>query len=141
MQRFKNDNFLLNYDEKKRRISISDPRLKFIRDTLRYVLVSKAKELRSSIIAESLKEKDKEILKDLRKKEMEMSDIIYASICSYASCHAIDKDMIFNPSVKQWFCPDCYEMMANEYRIRKGARILGEDYDDFHEEYYKSFTY
>jgi NMD protein affecting ribosome stability and mRNA decay len=55
-----------------------------------------------------------------------------------------DKDMTFNPAYNMWFCVDCYAKTGEFYkqvlqeRAEKG--VSREDYDDFDEDYFKSFT-
>jgi len=82
--------------------------------------------------------------RELQNSENDNRRIVEASICQCATCRQIDKDMVFNPSYNMWFCVDCYAQTREFYKRikqeRKERGVSREDYDDFDEDYFKSFT-
>ncbi|MFX1592167.1 MAG: hypothetical protein ACFFB6_02055 [Promethearchaeota archaeon] len=55
-------------------------------------------------------------VENIRKKMKELDDIMTDSIRKCTVCGAPDKDMTFNPVVKEWFCVDCYQLNQNFYK-------------------------
>ena len=78
---------------------------------------------------------------ELTRKMSEINRIRDASIIQCPVCGRIDLDMKFNPELKQWFCTACYKDMSELYYEwqRKEGRAVKLLYDNFDEEYYKTF--
>lgn len=146
--------------KKKRTIRIRNPQLRKVRNQLRLLLI-KAESVESMRLLEEMdaldRHKDGTIksiddlspeelkrFRTLQKSESENRRIVRASICQCATCRQADKDMTFNPAYNMWFCVDCYAKTGEFYkqvlqeRTEKG--VSREDYDDFDEDYFKSFT-
>ncbi len=100
----------------KREISIKSPSLRAIRNNFREVLYLEwSKRSRAIIRAQSalhdtkFSQSDKlRIHGELQAKLGENRIIIKPTIVICGWCHHRDKDAIYNPSNRQWFCPGCY---------------------------------
>ncbi len=118
---------------KKRTISIKDPRLQRIRNSLRYIIL----EATTKEISRMMKER-REIFKKLQnnskikglyEKKLELIDNIDKlrtardkSICVCPICGSRTSDMTFNPANESWFCVKCYQERHEFYikRARQG---------------------
>ncbi len=103
----------------KREISIKSHRLRAIRNNLREILYLEwDKRSRAIIHAKSdlldIKPFQEEKFDELQEKLGENDIIIMPSIIVCGWCHHRDKDAIYNPSNRQWFCPDCYNEHKEE---------------------------
>lgn len=104
----------------KREIRIKSLRLQALRNDLREILWlewdGRARAIiraQSELFGTGLSQS--EVLKFRRGLEAELGEnriIMKSSIVMCGWCHHRDKDAIYNPSNRQWFCPDCY----NEHR-------------------------
>lgn len=99
--------------KRKREISIKTPRLRAIRNNLREILYLEWDKRSCDIIdAKSdlldIKPFQEETFGKLQAKLRENDIIIMPSIVMCGWCSHRDKDAIYNPSNRQWFCPDCY---------------------------------
>ena len=110
--------------KQKRTIRIKDPKLRWIRDQLRLLLleVKKAKTIellnRTGNLQKSegfWDEKSSDYKKfNLKAQELysQNNDLSYAfnnSIIFCTVCRKIDKDMTYNPVSRRWFCVECYK--------------------------------
>ncbi len=138
--------------KKKRTISIKDPKLRKIRNNLRLLLIrATSAEWRKYFDEQhrlntdldgnirNLSESKKPRTAELTRKMNEIKRIVEASIIQCPVCRKIDKDMIFNPELKEWYCIQCYRGMGEFYYQEKEARAKGLVHDDFHEDFYKTF--
>lgn len=116
--------------KKKRTISITNPKLRRFRDSLRGIVSKVVIEE----IGNTIKQKG-EIIKELQqnsennilyKKKLELInkrdklDTAWKnSICVCPVCGSRTSDMTFNPHLKAWFCVDCYEKNRQFY-IKRG---------------------
>ena len=126
--------------KKKRTINISSLKLKKVRDSIRSIIYNSAIDHEANLIERISIENDFEKSRVLEQEKQTLNQQLENSILQCPICNAIDKNMVFNPTLKCWFCSDCYKMMADEYYARKTARARGADHDDFNERFYKSFT-
>jgi hypothetical protein len=138
--------------KKKRTISIKNPKLRKVRDNLRLLLLEATTvqwrkyfderhrlntDLNGNI--RNLSESKKPRAGELTKKMREIDMLEERSIIRCPACRKIDRDMTFNPELKQWYCTQCYREMGEFYYSQKEARAKGLVHDDFHEGYYKTF--
>ncbi|KKK50844.1 hypothetical protein LCGC14_3120950 [marine sediment metagenome] len=114
---------------KKRTISIKDPRLQRIRNSLRYIILEAATEEISRMMNER-----REIVKKLQnnsenkglyEKKLELIDKIDKlrtawdkSICVCPICGSRVNDMTFNPASKSWYCVKCYQEHHEFYVVK-----------------------
>jgi len=140
--------------KKKRTISINDAKLRKVRDNLRLVLFKAVSvewrmyfderhklstDLNGNI--RNLSESKKPRAVELTKRMNEIDMLMEKSIIQCPACKMIDKDMTFNPELKQWYCTQCYREMGELYYLwqRKEGRAKKLEFDDFNEEFYETF--
>jgi hypothetical protein len=97
----------------RREISINYPSLRTFRNNLRKILwLEWDGRSRGIIRAQSdlldVKPFQEEEFDRLQAKLGENRTIMKSSIVMCGWCHHRDKDAIYNPSNRQWFCPNCY---------------------------------
>lgn len=111
--------------KKKRSIIIKTPQLRKFRNNLRalYFQVSKIRihQLREER-RKAYKEKDP-VRFTIESKKNALDSSFHKSICYCSKCYAFDKDMTYNPLMKEWFCVDCYQEL-HEYYKRKSESYL-----------------
>lgn len=101
----------------KKEIRIGDPHLQSIRNNLREVLWLEwdkrglnIKKAQLHMLDSELSQEEKLALHDSLESEYKLNKrLIKPSIIMCGWCHQRNKDAIFNPSNRQWFCPDCYQ--------------------------------
>jgi len=78
---------------------------------------------------------------ELTKRMNEIDLLREGSIVQCPVCRKIDKDMTFNPVLKEWYCVQCSQEMVELYHLwqRKEGRAKKLIFDDFNEEFYKTF--
>lgn len=54
--------------------------------------------------------------RQLQKKLDYLENLRQNSICKCATCSATDKNMVFNPVIKAWFCTRCYHFNKEFYK-------------------------
>jgi hypothetical protein len=104
--------------DKKRTLIVKHPRLKFIRDTLRQVIVSAVYKEKSRLIDEldkyPVKEAEKRI--PIIRERQALQRALNDSTCICPACHSKTSDMMFNPFHKEWYCISCYEEKHEWYK-------------------------
>ena len=106
----------------KREIKIKNPRLRALRNNLREVLwLEWDRRLRAIVSAQSnaldteLPQEEKLRLHGELEVELgEIRGLMKPCIVMCGWCHHRDKDAIYNPSNRQWFCPRCYSEHKEE---------------------------
>ena len=106
----------------KREISIKNPHLRAIRNSLREILYLEWDKrsrgiihAQSNVLDSKLPQSEKlRLLGELQVKLGENDIIIKPSIIMCGWCHHKDKDALYNPSNRQWFCLDCYNEHIEE---------------------------
>lgn len=111
--------------KKKRLIRVKDPQLAKIRLSLRQILLKESKKRLIDLL-----EKEKEIIKkhdvmnenvyskirlSITIKKNQLRNELSASIVVCAICRDIEKDHIFNPRDKVWYCTKCNNIMEKSY--------------------------
>lgn len=125
--------------KKKRKISIYNPQILKIRNNLRKLLLEWAKDqyLYShesydpvKVLKDSYGKPYSRLSKEQRKKILRMrrevkrnNEIIYSSICICPSCSSIDRNMIYYPEKKGWYCHLCYRRNVKK-KERLSLKIL-----------------
>ena len=116
--------------KKKRTISITNPRLKIIRDALREIIsittIAKLERIiqNNTRISEVYVNSDYSQewgmkVKELSNKRDKLDTAWKNSICVCPTCGSRTSDMTFNPYLKAWFCVDCYEKNRRFY-VKRG---------------------
>lgn len=97
--------------KKKRQIQIKNPALRKIRNNLRNLIIAACSKQLSEITLKS----EQLIGRGEHQLEWELNDSwwriersLRASICKCPSCFRSDRDMIYNPKSKEWYCLKCY---------------------------------
>ena len=102
--------------KKKKVIRIKDSKLRKIRTELRTLLVREA----NKRILNKIKEKGDlrrsdgfsyEKYNDLYDQEIQLRNLLKASICSCATCSDMEKDHVFVPKTREWYCELCLERL------------------------------
>ena len=99
-----------------REVKIKDSRLRAFRNSLREILFLEWEKRSLAILdaksdiyaAELPRDEMLKLSRELQVKLGEHHRIIMPTIIVCGWCSHRDKDAIYNPSNKQWFCPDCY---------------------------------
>lgn len=115
--------------KKKKVVKIKNPELRRIRDNLRNILLQAASKEWNRLFNEQDKVfidsngnpkkmslEEKSIFHELQEKMDRIHHISKNSICDCATCSAIDRDMVYNPYMKTWFCTECYQLNQQFYR-------------------------
>jgi len=114
----------------KKVIEIRDPRLRKIRNNFRLLWISATQRIYDKNLG-----KQEALLKDrmnsyemdqFRKSEKDIQRIralVDRSICKCPVCRKSDRDMIFNPITKVWFCVHCYELNREYYKYTEDAKF------------------
>ena len=61
--------------------------------------------------------------KKLNRESEKLECILDRSICKCPACRRSDRDMIFNPVTKVWFCVHCYELNREYYKHTKDGKF------------------
>ena len=139
--------------KKKKSIVIKNSSLRKIRNNFRRILILESNKRGSEIVDRyiAIEHDSKGNLRDLSTKEERkvidlcarsgyLSDKLRDSICVCASCHAADKDMTYNPTIKRWYCVDCFNEFRDTYFHEKPLMVEEEDWDGSMEYFFRSFT-
>ncbi len=110
---------------KKRTISIKDPRLQRIRNSLQYIISEAIIKERGELIRENSKlnlDDHREQIKILSDKRDKLDTAWKKSICVCSICGSRTSDMTFNPDAESWYCVKCYQGRHEFYitRARQG---------------------
>ena len=116
--------------KKKRTISITNPKLRKIRNSLREIISKATIDELGRIIQENTKKSKKYVdsnysekwgieVKKLSDRRDKVDTALDNSICICPVCKSRTSDMTFNPYLKAWFCVECYEKNRDFY-VRRG---------------------
>ena len=109
--------------KKKRSVIIRNPRLRRVRNNLRSLILKAVSEEQARLQAEREKIKTipdyyKNHPPELLEKVKKLNDQYWAietplreSILLCPACFQSDKDMIYNPVRKEWYCVECYGIL------------------------------
>lgn len=139
--------------KKKKTIVIKSSSLRKIRNALRRILILESNKRSGGVIDEriAIEQDSSGNLRDLSAKERRkvidlcarsghLSDKLRDSICVCDSCHAADKNMTYNPTIKRWYCVDCFTEFRDTYLHKKPLMVEEEDWDGSMEYFFKSFA-
>ena len=62
-----------------------------------------------------------------------------ASICECPGCRHADRDMVYNATLRHWFCTQCAQEYRDFYRKKKAIIDQGGFVGDFDENFHKTF--
>ncbi len=108
--------------EHKKEIKVMDPRLRAIRNNLREIIYLRWDQeglqliqAQSHLLDAHLSQEEKLLIHlQLEENFKQNRNLMKNSIIMCGWCHQRDKDAIYNPSNRQWFCPDCYNEHEEE---------------------------
>ncbi len=110
--------------KEKRTICVRNAKLRKIRFGLRVLLVREAEK---RILSKNAEEADllrsaeysDEKYSKLYDEEIQLRKLLKASICSCATCSDMEKDHVFVPKTREWYCEKCFERLekANYFQI------------------------
>lgn len=66
-------------------------------------------------------------------KRSDLYDALRASICECPGCNQTDRDMVYNVSLKSWYCPQCTHEYREFYYKNKAILDHGGFVGDFKE--------
>jgi len=89
-----------------------------------------------------LREKKNKPMLECVKIENERSDLygaLQASLCICSGCKDTNDDMVYNASLKEWYCTQCAQEYREFYHEQKA--IYGDRYNEYYEDedFYESF--
>ncbi len=108
--------------KKKKTISISNQKLRSIRNSLREIISKASDSTERQLLLERDNlnlDRDKERIRILSEKIDKINHAWENSICVCPVCGSRTSDMTFNPYLKAWFCVDCYEKNRQFY-VKRG---------------------
>ncbi|KKM67324.1 hypothetical protein LCGC14_1472250 [marine sediment metagenome] len=110
---------------KKRTITVKDPRLQRIRNSLRYIISETAIAESRKLIREESRlslDHDKERISVLSDKIDKLDAAWKKSICTCSICGSRTSDMTRNPEGGSWYCVKCYQEHHDFYieKARQG---------------------
>lgn len=119
--------------KKRKIIMLKNEKLQKIRNNLRLLLL----EWLNSELNKLFNEYKTTMSRDLLRKMQDLRRVGMKSICKCMTCGSSKKDMYYNQILQEWYCVDCFSINKEFYQ----KRMSGEGclYDDFNEEYYKTF--
>ena len=137
----------------KRTIKVKNPKLQKIRNELRNVgfaakssqwrkyfdELEKIRKTERGYWRKNYTQKQLEKKHELVVKQRELDRLVSSSICKCPSCNASGRDMIYNRPLDMWYCTDCFQGMIDFYHATKKKLARGQFFDDFNEEFYKTF--
>lgn len=139
--------------KKKRTIVIKDSLLRKIRNNFRHTLILESSKRRGEVVDRriAIEHDSNGNLRDLSTEEQRkvidlcalsghLSQKLTDSICFCGSCHAIDKDMTYNPTLKRWYCVDCFNELRDMYFSEKPLMVQEDGWDGSMEYFFRSFT-
>ncbi len=112
--------------KKKRTITLKTPALIKIRNNLRSLISVACRSIQLGILDEIEKiktldyyenhppELDEKLI-ELSKREAQIERALRASIVLCPACFKKDKDMTYNPVLKEWYCTDCYPILKKGF--------------------------
>lgn len=74
--------------------------------------------------------------------ENERSDLhraLKASICECSSCNQVDRDMVYNAPLKEWYCTLCVQRYRDFYHKKKAILDRGGFVGDYNEGFHETF--
>jgi len=106
----------------KRKIKLKTPHFQALRNALREILYLEwVRRLRAIVQAQSdlldtelTQEENLRLREELEVKLGKNKLMIKSSIIMCGWCRHREKDAVYNPSNRQWFCPDCYNEHKEE---------------------------
>lgn len=122
----------------KKIIAYKNERIKKIAFNLR-ILIKKAVMQEWSRLGE---EQENKPTLEYIKIENEKSDLhraLEASICECSCCNHVDRDMVYNAPLKEWYCTLCVQKYRDFYRKKKAILDRGGFVGDFNEGFHESF--
>ncbi len=138
--------------KKSKKIVIGNPLLQRIRNNFRLVLVLESNR-RLELIADkrlAIEQGSDGKIRDLSAEEKKevlelctfssyLSELLRSSICVCGMCPATDKDMEYNPTLKRWYCLNCFKDLQSTYIREKPLMLLTDDWDESMEHFFSSF--
>ncbi len=115
----------------KKAIEIKDPQLRKIRNNLRLLCVSVVNsrvgdyldEQGDLLALDKMNSFDLDQYKKINRENEKLKSILNRSICLCPVCQRSDRDMVFNPVTKVWFCVRCYELNREYYKHTKDKKF------------------
>lgn len=139
--------------KKKKTIVIKSSLLKQVRNNLRHILILESNKRGGEIVDKyiAIEHDSNGNLRDLSAEEQRkvidlcafsghLSEKLRGSICVCSSCHAVDKGMTYNPTIKIWYCVDCFNELRDIYFHEKPLMVEEEGWDGSMEYFFRSFT-
>jgi len=139
--------------KKKKTIVIKNSSLRKIRNFLRRILILESNKRSGEVIDRriAIEQDSSGNLRDLSTEEQRkvidlcafsghLSKKLRDSICFCGSCHTVDKDMVYNTTIKRWYCVDCFNEFRDTYFNEKPLMMEEEDWDESMEYFFRSFT-
>jgi len=116
--------------KRKKVIEIKDPQLQKIRNNLRLMWISAVNSIvggyldeQRNLLRNRMNSFEMDQYAKLVRKNEKLRRIVNRSICKCLVCQKADRDMVFNPITKVWFCVHCYELNREYYKHTKDARF------------------
>jgi len=139
--------------KKKRTIVIKDSLLREVRNSFRRILILESNKRHGQVVDRYIAiERDSNgNLRDLSTEEQRkvidlstfsnhLSQKLTDSICACGSCNAVDKDMTYNPTLKKWYCVDCFNELRDMYFNEKPLMEQEDGWDGSMEYFFRSFA-
>jgi len=123
----------------KKIIAYKNERTKKIANNLRKLIVRAVMQEDRRLGDDKVKNKSQ---KERIRIENERSDLygaLQASLCICSGCRDASDDMVYNASLKEWYCTQCAQEYREFYHEQKA--IYGDRYNEYYEDedFYKSF--
>ncbi|MHA1457248.1 MAG: hypothetical protein ACTSXH_20000 [Promethearchaeota archaeon] len=69
----------------------------------------------------------------------DLNRALHASICICPGCHQIERDMVYNAYLEEWYCTCCAQAYRDFYYEKKPDIDKGWSVGDFGVDFHKSF--
>ena len=138
--------------KKKKTIVIKDSLLRMVRNNFRHVLILESNKRHKEIVdryiaierdlngnLRDLSVEEKRNVIELSTLSNHVSQGLIKSICVCSKCQAVESDMTYNPTFKEWYCVDCFNDLRDMYFSEKPLMMQEGDWDEGMEKFHRSF--
>ena len=122
----------------KKTIAYKDERIKKIAFNLRKLLTKVVMD-EWSRLGETQKNKSTIEYIKIENVRSNLRRALHASICICPGCHQIERDMVYNAYLEEWYCTFCDQAYRDFYLKKKADIDKGWSVGDFGIEFHKSF--
>jgi hypothetical protein len=77
--------------------------------------------------------------RDIENERSDLYGALNASICECSCCNQVDRDMVYNAPLKEWYCTLCVQRYRDFYHKKKAILDRGGFVGDYNEGFHETF--